>query len=156
MQLSTRSIEELNWWLLNLSNSYNLIHPTPVDVSANSDASLTGWGGVLDSCSTGGSWTAVEAQQHINYLELLAAFFTLKSFINHLRNKHVKIMIDNTTAVSVINNKGTNHSEQCNEGTHEIWVLCEKHGIWLTAAYIPGKLNILADKESRNKNLDTE
>ncbi|CAB4032023.1 Pol poly, partial [Paramuricea clavata] len=86
-----------------------------VDVSANSEASLTGWGGVLDSCSMGGSWTAVEAQQHINYLELLAAFFTLKSFINHLRNKHVKIMIDNTTAVSVINNKGTNHSEQCNE-----------------------------------------
>ena len=155
MQLSTRSIEELNWWLLNLPNSYNLIHPTRVDVSANSDASLTGWGGgggVLDSCSTGGSWTAVEAQQHINYLELLAAFFTLKSFINHLRNKHVKIMIDNTTAVSV----GTNHSEQCNEVTHEIWALCEKHGIWLTAAYIHGKLNILADKESRNKNLDTE
>jgi hypothetical protein len=37
MKLSTRSIEELNWWLLNLPNSYNLIHPTPVDVSANSD-----------------------------------------------------------------------------------------------------------------------
>ena len=33
---------------------------------------------------------------------------------------------------------------------------CEKKGIWLTAAHIPGKENVTADYESRNCNLDTE
>jgi hypothetical protein len=67
-------------------------------------------------------------------------------------------MIDNTcTAVSVINNKGTSHNDKCNEVVCDIWALCEKHTIWLnTAAYIPGKQNIIADQESRKKNIDTE
>ena len=156
MLLSSRSIQELNWWLRELPTSYNLIQLPPVEISLNSDASLTGWGGVMSDTSAGGFWTKAEASHHINYLELLAAFFVLKSFLAHLKGKHVKILIDNTTAVSVINNKGTNHSEQCNEVTHDIWLLCEKHNIWLTAAHIPGKQNVIADQESRNQNVDTE
>ena len=156
MPLSSRSIEELNWWLREKPNSYYLIQLPPVDISLNSDASLTGWGGVMSGTSAGGFWTKEEASHHINYLELLAAFFVLKSFLAHLKGKHVKILIDNTAAVSVINNKGTNHSEQCNEVTRNIWLLCEQHNIWLTAAHSPGKQNITADQESRNQNVDTE
>jgi hypothetical protein len=74
---------------------------------------------------------------------------TLKCFIGCLGGKHLKFMIDNTTAVSVINNKGTSHNDKCNEVVCDIWALCEKHAIWLTAAYIPGKQNIIADQESR-------
>ena len=70
--------------------------------------------------------------------------------------KHVKIMIDNTTALSVINNKGTSHNDQCSDVACDIWNLCEENSIWLTAAYIPSKDNIIADRESRNKNVDTE
>ena len=58
--------------------------------------------------------------------------------------------------MSVINNRGTNHSEQCNEVTRNVWLLCQQHNIWLTAAHIPGKQNITADQESRNQNVDTE
>ena len=61
--------------------------------------------------STGGHWTEHEAKQHINYLELMAVFFTLKCFIDSVAGKHVKIMIDNTTAVSVVNNKGTSDND---------------------------------------------
>ena len=65
-------------------------------------------------------------------------------------------MIDNTTAVSVINNMGTCHSDPCNSVACKIWTLCEENGIWLTAFHIPGKENVTADYESRNSNLDTE
>ncbi len=65
-------------------------------------------------------------------------------------------MIDNTTAVAVINNMGTCHSDPCNSIACEIWKCCGRNGTWVTAAYIPGKLNNTADLESRNKNIDTE
>ena len=65
-------------------------------------------------------------------------------------------MIDNTIAVSVIDNMGTCHSDPCNSVACNIWTLCEENGIWLTAAHIPGKENVTADYESRNSNFDTE
>ncbi len=65
-------------------------------------------------------------------------------------------MIDNTTAIAVINNMGTCHSDPCNSIACEIWKFCERNGTWITAAYIPGKPNNTADLESRNKNIDTE
>ena len=65
-------------------------------------------------------------------------------------------MIDSTTAISVINNMGTCHSDSCNSIACKIWTLCEENGIWLTAAHIPGKENVTADYECRNINSDTE
>ena len=64
-------------------------------------------------------------------------------------------MIDNTTAVSHIYSMGS-RSLNCNQITRELWVWCANHGIWLSAAHIPGKENVLADKESREKHSDTE
>ena len=66
------------------------------------------------------------------------------------------MLIDNTTALSVINNmyKGTNYNQQCNEVTRDtdIWLLRENHNTWL----ISEKQNTITDRESRNKNVDTE
>ena len=114
MCISHNGIFELNWWLSNLHNSFNTIHCVPVDVTVYSDASLQGWGAVMDDKSTGGMWLPTESENHINYLELLAAFFALQCFRSSLSGKHAKIMIDNTSAVSQINNMGTFHSEKCN------------------------------------------
>ncbi len=48
-------------------------------------------------------------------------------------------MIDNTTAVSVINNMGTCHGLKCNKIAVQIWEFCKLHNVtWLTAAHIPG------------------
>ena len=67
-------------------------------------------------------------------------------------------MIDNTTAVAVINNMGTCHSTECNSITKQIWEFSILHNItWLTAAYIPGSSNVRADAESRHlRSQDTE
>ena len=132
----------------NLPTAFHFIQVPGIDCIISSDASLTGWGGAMNDISTGGSWQPSEAKHHINYLELLAAYFVLKSFLKDVKGTHIKMMIDNTTAVSVINNMGTCHSDPCNSIACKIWTLCEENCIWLTAAHIPGKDNVTADYES--------
>ncbi|KAK2555736.1 hypothetical protein P5673_022301, partial [Acropora cervicornis] len=63
--------------------------------------------------------------------------------------QHLKLMVDNMTAVTVLNNMGTTHSWKLNELNKEIWPWCILRGIPLTVAIIPGKTNIVAERESR-------
>ena len=60
------------------------------------------------------------------------------------------------TAVTVLNNMGTSHSWKLNELNKEIWSWCILRGIWLTVAHIPGKTNIVADRESRQHRRELE
>lgn len=158
MSISNKAIEELGWWLDILESSYNDIYPPAIDITLYSDASLQGWGAVMDEVSTGGRWSYTESKNHINYLELLAAFFAIKTFKGSLNGKHVKLMIDNSSAVAIINNMGTCHSIACNDLAVQIWQFCISNNIrWLTAAHIPGSENIEADSKSRNfHSIDTE
>ena len=117
-----------------------------------------GWGAVMNDSLTGGRWSPSKAENHINCLELLAALFALKCFQSSLSGKHVKIMIDNTTAVSVINNIGK-HVKVINVTHLELKFgnfVCHNI-IWLTAAHIPRSFNYRTDKESRDfRSEDTE
>lgn len=156
MELSTYSREDLIWWKNNVQVAYNDIYVKQPEISLSSDASLAGWGCVCNGIKTGGAWMAEDQTCHINYLELKAAFFALKSFTSELQNKHVRIMLDNTTAVACINHMGTSHSIVCNALTKDIWLWCISNNIWLSAAFIPGVENTEADTESRKINLDAE
>ena len=77
MELCSRSIHDLNWWIDNISLASKSIVKSHPSYIIKSDASTLGWGAVLDSQAIGGSWTVSESSSHINYLELLAAFFAL-------------------------------------------------------------------------------
>ncbi|XP_074612234.1 uncharacterized protein LOC141866599 [Acropora palmata] len=155
MILSDMARSDLHWWIENITDASNTAVRGNCQLIVYSDASLTGWGGVFNSITTGGQWTEDESQNHINYLEILACFLTLKAFCSQIKNCHEKTMIDSSTAVSYINSMG-GRSLTCNQITRELWVWCASHGIWLSAAHIPGKENVLADKESRKKHSDTE
>ena len=72
----------------------------------------------------GGRWNTNEAMDHINILELKAAFFALKSFCSQANETHVQIQIDNTTAVSYINNMGGSKSPVLNTLAIELWEWC--------------------------------
>ena len=74
----------------------------------------------------------------------------------HILKTNVRVMIDNTTAVTALTHVGKSHSLLCNNLACLIWDWCIDHNIWLSTAHIPGKLNVLADKESRNTNVGTE
>lgn len=156
MALSAKSRKDLKWWIDNILNAYNDIYVKQPQISISSDASLAGWGGVCNDKKAGGAWKAEDQLCHINFLELKAALFALKSFGSILQNKHVRILLDNTTAVACINHMGTSHSVLCNDITREIWHWCIDHNIWLSAAFIPGVLNTEADIESRKINYDAE
>ena len=150
MSLPVKAQHEVKWWIDNVDQSFNVIRKPAIQLTMYSDASLKGWGGVLGKVSTGGQWSADEFVHNINYLELRAAFLVIKTFIKEIANIHVKIMIDNTSAVSIINNMGTCKSEICNDIVVALWELCIDNNTLVTAAHIAGVCNTVADKESRN------
>ena len=55
------------------------IRPPDIQVCCRTDASLEGFGGIdLESeLYTSGRWSVKEAENHINYFELLAIWYTL-------------------------------------------------------------------------------
>ena len=121
MQISNHSILELRWWV---SNSKQFSKPLIVRkpcLTITTDASLNGWGAVCNNEKTGGLWSIAEKSNNINYLEMLAMFFGLKVFAIYCTDCHIRIMTDNTTAVSVLTHMGTNHSQSCNP-------LCNQYG----------------------------
>ena len=120
------------------------------------DASKTGWGCTIQNTPTGGHWTPEEASSHINHLEIKAVFLGLQSFEKVVVGKHIKVLVDNTTAVSCINKMGTCHSQDLNCLVSSIWEWCIDHKIWLTVAHIPGNGNVIADIESRKTRSETE
>ena len=147
---------DLLWWIENLLGaSRKISHGEPI-VTLTTDASQKGWGAVSKGEKTGGPWMSVEAKAHINSLELLAVLFGLKSLFNDQSSTHIRLEIDNTTAVSYINAQGGVVSEKCNQIAVEIWQWAIDRDIWLSATHIPGKLNKEADQASRVFNDRTE
>ena len=150
--LSDEAKSEVTWWIDNgASVSQNIDHGN-WKFTLSTDASENGWGAVLESIntdsrkqSTGGRWNECEKLDHINVLEMKAGLFGLRSFSEALSNTHVKLNMDNTTAVAYLRNMGGSKSRKCNALAQTI---CQKHHIWLTAAHLPGHLNVLADEKS--------
>ncbi|KAL9962673.1 hypothetical protein ACROYT_G031795 [Oculina patagonica] len=48
----------------------------------------------------------------------------LQTFCKSLRDTHIRLLIDNTTAIAVLNHMGTSHSKPCNRLGKEIWEWC--------------------------------
>lgn len=115
--LSDLSRSDLKWWSTHIHTTANPISQGKPRISVYSDASLNGWGGVINELSTGGP-LAEEKTFYINYIEILACFLTLQTFFSDLRDCHIKAMIDNTTANSYINNMG-GRTTTCNSVTRK-------------------------------------
>ena len=71
-------------------------------------------------------------------------------------NKHVRLELDNTTAVAYVNAMGGNQSPECNAVARQMWLWCIPKNIILIAAHIPGVTNVEADRLSRKFNDGTE
>ena len=92
---------------------------------------------------------------HINFLELKAAFLAVKAYLGKNEYKHIRIRSDNSTAIAYINHMGGIKSPECDTLAKEIWQFCITNNAWLSAAYIPGKNNTTADRLSREFNDQT-
>ena len=147
--------DEIRWWSLNIGAAVRLIEVPDIDITLHADASNIGWGGVSNDVTTGGHWSASEANQHINWKELKAAHLTLQSLCLGVTNKHVHLRLDNTTAVACIQRQGST-KEKLMTLTQSIFAWALEREIHLSASHIPGVINESADRESRKKNKDCE
>ncbi|XP_069102164.1 uncharacterized protein [Argopecten irradians] len=158
MTLSSTAKQTISWWIDNIADSKKPVHFNPPDISLESDSSSTGWGGLVrgdERLKTGGHWSYTEQSQHINYLELQAAFLTLQCFCSTKSNIHVRLYLDNTVAVNYINNMG-GKTTALTTLTQNIWMWCIRRDIWLSACHVPGVQNTEADKLSRSLSDDME
>ena len=86
---------------------------------------------------------------HINALELLAVFLAIKTFSEGKDCLNILIRTDNMTAKAYINYRGGTHSQTLNSIATQLWKWCLDHQVHLTAEYLPGVENKIADEESR-------
>ncbi len=82
-------------------------HAPPVtlenpDLALVSDSSNVGWSVVFQGQTAQGAWSEVEAQAHINYLELKAAFLGLQTFCSHMQKTHIRQLMDNATYIAYV------------------------------------------------------
>ena len=150
MLLSRLSLEDLRWWVSPTLHEHNSqdITPPPFDFTIRTDASLLGWGATCNGTSTGGRWS-VEAEQHINCLELKAAILALKAFLRvgmqpsprslgHHPPRHILLEMDNTTAVAYVSRRGGSQSPSLSLLALELWSFLLTQGSWVTARHLPG------------------
>jgi len=119
------------------------------DVLLNTDASLTGWRASLGATSnspthTSAGWWPPSEQRHINVLKITAVHNALKSFLPLLQGKAVWKSCNNIATVAHLNHMG-GRSPPMNNVMHAIHQLCESSHIQLTATYLPGADNTVAD-----------
>ena len=79
-----------------------------------------------------------------------------QTFLKETKGKHIHTMIDNTTAIGCINKLGTSRNMLYNSSTADIWKWALANNNFLSAAYIPGIDNVVADEESRKQYTDAE
>ena len=150
LSLSSQARLDLHWVVVNISKFNGKFFKEPkIDVYIESDASLTGWGAACADESASGRWSPGELQYHINYLELLAAFHALQCFVFDSKSIHVRLALDNSTAVAYINSMGGTKSPELDSLSRSMWDWCLSRDIHISAQHIPGKTNVRADRLSR-------
>ncbi|XP_066976797.1 uncharacterized protein [Macrobrachium rosenbergii] len=109
------------------------------------DASKEGWDAHLEELLTSGVWDHHDKHLHINVLEMKAAFVGLQCFQDHLMGHSMVLMSDNTTVVAYVNKQGGLVSHALHALTVQVHQWAVTHSMELSARYIPGKRNVLAD-----------
>lgn len=157
MKLGKNLEDDLLWWKDSIDRSYAPIRKhNDYILEIFTDASNTGWGVACGNKSANGNWTEAELALHINELELKAAYYGLKIFCANVRDCNILLRIDNTTAIAYVNRMGGVQHPHLNELARKMWQWCETRNIFIYASYIKSRDNVIADRESRRFNIDTE
>ena len=155
--LSPEAVENLEWWRDNIAqwNGKAILTPS-VDHEIAVDASDLGIGAVCLGSSERNDLTAhkfLPPSEHINCRELMAAEFGFKAFASQLAwtNCSVRVKTDNFVAAAYLNRMGGRIPYLCRV-TERIHQFAFDRRITLSAEWIPGVDNKLADRLSRIQN----
>ena len=125
------------------------LHPLHHAIQIFTDVSKEGWGAHLGDFKTSGVWSVPEIHLHINFLELKVVLLALKRFQHLVQGRVVLIATDNTTVVAYINKEGSMRSGSLCALLWRLLSWCNLRQVILKARHIPGRLNEMADKLSR-------
>ena len=148
--LNTGARQDLEWWTKHLSswNDWSIKAPPP-DTIMETDASMIGWGATCMGTRTGGLWSPQEQQRHINSLELQAGEFAVSGCLPsclHMRQQSGCPSADRRVFACPF----INDLSKADEASLSVVAVLSPRGITLSAEYLPGVQNIVADEESRS------
>ena len=148
--------DDLLWWM----DPTNMVQGAPIwpaetQTTILTDASLEGWGAHCEELAIQGMWTREEASQHINFLEMMTVLIALQRWQKFLQGKSILIRSDNTTVVQYLNKQGGTISPRLCRLSMYIWETVLQNNMWIKAAHIAGKDNVLADDLSRGRKMVT-
>ena len=104
--ITPEASKDIIWWRDDKLDAIASLNPTPeIDLTIFTGPSNEGWGASANDQTIIGRWNESERVLHINELELLAIKHAVSSFLLLFPNtKRLRIMTDNSTSVSYINN----------------------------------------------------
>lgn len=146
--LPIRTIEELEWWMINCQRSSRL-HPPLLTHFLTTDAADSGWGAELNGIQMGGDWSDEEGLFHSNYKEMLTILKCLSRFGPFLSHSSVLLQCDNKSVVAYLRNEGGSRSTALMNLTYQIYEILDRFDIHVVAHHIPGRYNSVADRLSR-------
>jgi hypothetical protein len=155
VKLSRQALFDLQWWT-SFPDKWNgrAIWRSPVTASLHTDASMKGWGGVVNcQLPAHGFWRAAQQRCHITLLELKAVRFSVESFLEELRGREVLHWCDNQAVVQILTNV-TSRSPAMMRELRKLWRLLDMADISLRVRYIRSAANVWADQLSRRENRD--
>ena len=114
-------LDDILWWKANIPSSFVPIVRENTSLRINADASSFGWGACTEKRWTGGQFNLEERELHTDILELKAILYGLRSLCDSVKDSHILLQIDNTSAVAVINKMGSTQSSDMDHVVHEIW-----------------------------------
>jgi hypothetical protein len=118
-------------------------------VTAQTDASETGWGVVLPWGKETGFFSVEESLMLSNWQELFATTGTVRSIARRWPNSAVVIKTDNTTSRAIIQNQGSTTSITLLALSKRMFQDATCANLRLNSRYLPGAENVRADYLSR-------
>lgn len=155
VRLSASARSDLAWWCkaLDLFHGYTgfTCDNTVPSFEFSTDSCLKGAGGHFKNKWFYISWEEdlpEFASSHINVLELKTVEIAAELWAPLWGGKHIRVYSDNSATVACVN-KGTSRSPELLNIIQKLFWMSVKYNFRLTAAFIPGKQNILSDRLSR-------
>ena len=107
------------------------------------------WGCTFNGQTANGHFSEAKLPLSINTKETLAIWYGFSSFSHLLGNSHIKLLSDNTMAVSCVKCFSGMTSELRAKIVCDLWNKAASINSWLSISYLPGKLNQESDTVSR-------
>ena len=80
----------------------------------------------------GGRWSEEDAEKHINTLETKAVWIGEIYTLDNASNMHVRLRVDNTTAVAAVRKQGDLKNQERNVFARLNWDFTRERNIWLS------------------------